>query len=77
VLRPGGTLLGYDLLDTAPARFIHRVDRSEHRLFRSDEIRRALSTEFGTSRLQRTAVGGLVCRFAATRIADAAPGFDE
>jgi ubiquinone/menaquinone biosynthesis C-methylase UbiE len=31
VLRAGGTLVGYDQLDTVPARFIHRIDRSEHR----------------------------------------------
>lgn len=66
VLRPG-TLLGYDLLDTASARLIHRIDRSEHRLFRSDDLRRALSTEFGAPHVQHTAFRGLVCRFAATR----------
>ena len=73
VLRPGGTLLGYDLLDTAPARLIHRIDRSQHRLFGGDELTQILKAEFETANVRRAALGGMVCRFAATRAIDASP----
>ncbi|MCZ7531275.1 MAG: class I SAM-dependent methyltransferase [Acidimicrobiia bacterium] len=43
VLRPGGVLVGYDLLETPPARFIHGVDGSAHRLFRLPELRAAVA----------------------------------
>lgn len=32
VLRPGGILVGYDVVSSAPARIFHRLDRSPHRL---------------------------------------------
>ena len=67
VLRPGGVLIGYDLLDTAPARFIHRIDKSEHRLFTHDELRHVLLHEFSAADIARVGLGGLVARFAATR----------
>jgi ubiquinone/menaquinone biosynthesis C-methylase UbiE len=43
VLRSGGTLVGYDLLSTAPLRALHR-DKQEHlRLIRLSELRTALA----------------------------------
>lgn len=38
VLRPGGHFVGYDLLDTRIARWIHQTDRSPFRLIGRDEL---------------------------------------
>jgi len=38
VLRPGGVLIGYDLLDTAAARLLHRLDGSAFRLVCSSQF---------------------------------------
>ncbi|WP_019203951.1 class I SAM-dependent methyltransferase [Tsukamurella sp. 1534] len=43
VLRPGGTLAGYDLLSTAAARVVHRLDRSPHRFIERSELEPALA----------------------------------
>ncbi|MFT4086593.1 MAG: class I SAM-dependent methyltransferase [Gordonia sp. (in: high G+C Gram-positive bacteria)] len=40
VLRPGGLLIGYDLLSTPETRVIHRVDGSPHRLIERGELGR-------------------------------------
>lgn len=42
VLRPGGALVGYDLLSTGLNRLVHRLDASPHRLVSFDELRTAL-----------------------------------
>lgn len=42
VLRPGGTLVGYDLLSTAPLRVLHRGKQEHLRLIRLTELRTAL-----------------------------------
>jgi len=41
VLRPGGQLVGYDLLSTAPLRFLHRDDGDHLRMIRLSEFRAA------------------------------------
>lgn len=41
VLRPGGRLLGFDLLDNPSARIFHRAEHSPHRMMRWGELRRA------------------------------------
>ncbi|MFE6647008.1 class I SAM-dependent methyltransferase [Nocardioides sp. NPDC057772] len=43
VLRPGGTLIGYDLTDTALARLTHRLDGSPHRIIAHDELTEGLA----------------------------------
>ncbi len=43
VLRPDGILLGYDLHDTRTVEWIHRLDRSPHRLIKTDEVHPALA----------------------------------
>lgn len=64
VLRPGGAFIGYDLVDTAPARFVHKYDGSEHRFFKATELEDELARHF--DRLGTTVgLGGLVCRFSA------------
>ncbi|HEX8003629.1 MAG TPA: class I SAM-dependent methyltransferase [Mycobacteriales bacterium] len=66
VLRPGGVLLGYDLLDTRTARVIHRVDGSPHRLLSQGALRMELVRRFSGAEVSR-ALLGQVARFRATR----------
>lgn len=67
VLRPGGHLAGYDVVVSLPARVIHRIDLSPHRLATIAELR----THLGQLPLDHVrvdpALGGLVARFAARR----------
>jgi ubiquinone/menaquinone biosynthesis C-methylase UbiE len=42
VLRPGGTLIGYDLTDTRLARAVHRADGSAHRIVAAARMRDGL-----------------------------------
>ncbi|MEZ0067270.1 ubiquinone/menaquinone biosynthesis C-methylase UbiE [Streptacidiphilus sp. MAP12-20] len=42
VLRPGGLLMGYDLLETALARGFHRLEGAQFRLAADQELRRRL-----------------------------------
>lgn len=42
VLRPGGSFVGYDLLYSRAAAWLHRIDRSPHRLFDASEVPPAL-----------------------------------
>jgi ubiquinone/menaquinone biosynthesis C-methylase UbiE len=44
VLRPGGRLLGFDLLDNPSAHWFHRAEHSPHRMMRWDELRRETQT---------------------------------
>jgi len=41
VLRPGGQLVGYDLLSTAPLRLLHRAGGARLRMIRLPELREA------------------------------------
>lgn len=74
VLRPGGSFIGYDLVDSFPARMVHRLDGSPHRLAHSH----AILTELDACNTIDTSVvrgfGRLVVRFRAvkspTRAAD-------
>lgn len=42
VLRPGGRLIGYDLLASRPMHLLHQAEGSRHRMMRLDELRREL-----------------------------------
>ena len=42
VLRPGGSVVGYDLASTAPLRMLHRRDADTIRFMRVDELRAAV-----------------------------------
>jgi ubiquinone/menaquinone biosynthesis C-methylase UbiE len=67
VLKPGGTLVGYDLHRTHAAKWIHVVDRSRYRLIEHDEFAPALTAAgFDQVRVTR-ALGGLVTRFVGQR----------
>ena len=68
VLRPGGMLFGYDLVDTWAAETLHRLDGSPHRLATPDGLRSCLS-ELGLDDVRTaSSLGGLVVRFSATRV---------
>lgn len=67
VLRPGGTVAGYDLVESGVSRLTHRLDRSPHRMATVD----ALRDRFGELPFDDVTVmpglGGLVARFHAHR----------
>jgi ubiquinone/menaquinone biosynthesis C-methylase UbiE len=42
VLRPGGQLVGYDLLAARPLRLLHQIERAPHRLLTQDDLRDVL-----------------------------------
>ena len=65
VLRPGGTLVGYDLTDRRTARIVHLVDRSPHRLLASGELADGLDAAGFTAVQIDTAALGTVTRFRA------------
>ncbi len=67
VLRPGGQFIGYDLLNSVPARIVHLVDRSPHRLATCAELAVAFEGAEVTDVAVRKTLGGLVVQFAATK----------
>ncbi len=66
VLRPGGLLLGYDLLDTAPARLLHFGEGHDTRLLRPAQIEAELARLQAVSIRIRPGIANLVVRFAAS-----------
>lgn len=67
VLRPGGVLVGYDLLSTGVSRWIHRVDGSRNRLMQLHELREQLrGVKLDDVRCQ-PGLRGLVVRFSGCR----------
>ncbi len=67
VLRPGGTLLGYDLAHTPLAGLIHRADRSPHRIVSATELRGGMTDAGLTGITVHPSVGGLLMRFRAVK----------
>jgi ubiquinone/menaquinone biosynthesis C-methylase UbiE len=67
VLRPGGRLIGYDMLDTVPIRLMHIAERETTLLQRHDQLRAALERLDVTDVRAKTALGGVVMRFAARK----------
>lgn len=67
VLRPGGRLIGYDLLAVQPWRQLHRMERAPHRLVTLPELPRLLAElPVEDVRIQPRLAGQLV-RFSARR----------
>lgn len=65
VLKPGGTLVGYDLHRSHLAELIHVVDRSPHRLLERDEFEPGLrAAGFDKARVS-SGLGGYVTKFVA------------
>lgn len=67
VLRPGGKLVGYDTLNSAPIRLMRVGERRGTTMLRPDQLRTALN-RLGLTDLQtRTALAGTVMRFSARK----------
>jgi ubiquinone/menaquinone biosynthesis C-methylase UbiE len=62
VLRPGGRLLGFDLLDSRTTRWLHRAERSPHRMMRWDELRRE-TQQLPLLGVLDSGIGGFTARF--------------
>jgi ubiquinone/menaquinone biosynthesis C-methylase UbiE len=69
VLRPGGRLIGYDMLDTAAIRLMHIGERDSTRLLRPGQLGATLNRLGVTDIQAKTALGGTVMRFAARKAA--------
>ena len=65
VLRPGGTFVGYDLTASLPAKWVHFVDRSPHRLIGRGQLEPVLSSAGFDAVSVRYTFGGTVLRFVA------------
>jgi hypothetical protein len=65
VTRPGGLIVGYDLTDSAPARVVHRLDGSEHRLLRPRELEQELARLGTGDPVVARALRGTTMRFRA------------
>jgi ubiquinone/menaquinone biosynthesis C-methylase UbiE len=63
VLRPGGQLVGYDLLSTAPLRSLHRTEGAHLRMIRLTELREASRDLPVDMALLTPSVAGLAVRF--------------
>ncbi|MDQ6838955.1 MAG: class I SAM-dependent methyltransferase [Actinomycetota bacterium] len=63
VLRSGGTLVGYDLLASWPAKTIHQLEGAEHRLIVLSDLRSTFSDLPVTDVTVRRGLGGIVARF--------------
>ena len=68
MLRPGGRLIGYDLLGDGTGRILHRREHNT-RLMRQVELRQVLDGLAGVGAVTKPAFGGLVARFTAQKIA--------
>jgi hypothetical protein len=74
VVRPGGIVLGYDLLDSAMTRLSHLLDRSEARPMRAAELRARVAALPVDAEIRETG-RGLAARFALTKqVRPATPG---
>jgi SAM-dependent methyltransferase len=69
VLRPGGHLVGYDLLATAPLRILHRGHGDHLRLMGMGELRTAVGSLPVDQAVLTPGLGGFVVRFVLRRSA--------
>jgi ubiquinone/menaquinone biosynthesis C-methylase UbiE len=67
VLRPGGKLVGYDMLNTAPARLMRVGERQGTTLLHPGQLRTALDHSGLTGLQTRSALAGTVMRFSARK----------
>ncbi len=65
VLRPGGKFVGYDLTYSVAASWLHRVDKSPHRLIERQAFDPALTHAGFRVTCLRESLGGRVVRFVA------------
>jgi ubiquinone/menaquinone biosynthesis C-methylase UbiE len=64
VVRPGGHIVGYDLLSTAPLRLLHQADGARLRFMRLPELREAVRELPMEQAVLTPSIAGLVVRFA-------------
>ncbi|MDP9333335.1 MAG: class I SAM-dependent methyltransferase [Actinomycetota bacterium] len=67
VLRPGGLLLGYDLVAAGAMRWLHRAEDADHRMVGIDELRAELERLPVVDVSVRPGLGRVVMRFKARR----------
>lgn len=67
VLRPGGVLVGYDLVESPMSKLTHRLDRSPHRMASTDGLRARLAALPYQHIIVSPTLGRLVTRFRADR----------
>jgi SAM-dependent methyltransferase len=63
VLRPGGHVVGYDLLSTAPLRLLHRGDGDRLRMMRVNELRSAVRELPIDQAILTPGLAGFIVRF--------------
>ncbi len=63
VARPGGEVVGYDLLSTAPLRLLHQAERARFRMIRFDDLRDAVRTLPVEQAVLTPSLAGLAVRF--------------
>ena len=71
VARPGGQIVGYDLLSTPPVRLLHQAEGAKFRFMRLSELRTAIRGLPVDETVLTPSLGGLVVRFT-TRVRNAA-----
>ena len=69
VVRPGGRLVGYDLVESRAFRLMHRGEHSEVRMIRPGQLEEVLRALPIADLQTRQAWGGLVVKFRAARAA--------
>ncbi len=67
VLRPGGRLIGYDLLDALPIRLLHAGGRYDTRLLRPGQLQAELGQLPVTNLRTSPSLGGMAIRFTASK----------
>jgi len=73
VVRPGGHVVGYDLLSTAPLRLLHRNDGDHLRLMGLAELRETLAELPIDQSVLTPSLAGLVVRFTLRKSARSGP----
>jgi ubiquinone/menaquinone biosynthesis C-methylase UbiE len=63
VVRPGGHVVGYDLLSTAPLRALHQAEGARFRMMKFDELRRTVRELPVAQAMFTRGGGGFVVRF--------------
>ena len=63
VVRPGGEVVGYDLLSSAPLRLLHQAERARFRMIRFHELRDAVSALPVEQAVLTPSLAGLAVRF--------------
>src|SRR5437588_12346733 len=63
VLRPGGVLIGYDLLASRPLELLHQAERAAHRMIRPGELEPVLDALPLENVVVTRGRGGFVARF--------------